>query len=174
MDRQAPSLPAGQDDLAAMDTPADGDADRGQGHDGGESAAYCPFRAVEQDEEGIAGRPHLLTAEGHDDTADDVIVHVDGALPGCVAAPLHSARGIDDIGEEHRPDDPKAPGTGRHAETGTSRPVEHQELFVALDPDDMTRPNVEDVVRADHEMLPGIGTDAQASRQDDTPVVELT
>ena len=101
-------------------------------------------------------------------------MHVDRALPGCVASPLDPARGVDDIGEEHRSDQPKVASAWCDAEPGTSRPVEHHQLIVALDPDDMPGPDVEDMVRADHELLAGIGPDAQAPGQHDTPVVQLT
>jgi hypothetical protein len=171
VDRDAPSLPVRQDHLAGVDPCPNGDPDRRESRDQRECAVDRSLRAVEDDEERIPGRSHLLAAEAHQDVADDVIVHVDGAPPGRIAVALSAARGVDDIGEEHRSDDSKIAAAWRHAEAGTARPIDHHEFIVALDPDDVTRFNVNDVIRPDDLLLAGVGADAQAPAQDDAAMV---
>ena len=61
---------------------------------------------VEGGEKPVARRVHLAAASPCQLTADDRVVPLEQLAPGTVARFGHSRRRVDDVGEEHRDEDP--------------------------------------------------------------------
>jgi len=100
----------------------------------GAGAADGLRRAIEDSQEAVARRLHLSAAKRIQVIAKAGIVEPQEFLPCLVAHSLEHGRGVDDVGEEHRREDPFAGTFGPDPHDPSARPFDRHPRFLTDHP----------------------------------------